>query len=97
MSALTKSGVTQTSGTVGTAAAAAISAATFNARNFLMIQNVDSSKFIAYTLDGTDPVIYGNGFTLGPLGSAMFDVFVPTGPVRVIGSADGAAYTVAYS
>ena len=93
MSAITRAQGTMVSSTVGTTAAptAVISNP---GRNFLFIENVHASQSLAFTLDGTTPVINGNGFTLGPLGSVTFDIFCPTGLVTVIGSGASTAYSI---
>lgn len=65
-------------------------------RGFLQIQNVGSSNNLACTLDGTAPVINGNGIQLSPLSAVFYDTFVPTGAVTCIGSAASTAYSVTY-
>ena len=96
MSALTKGQGTLVTSTIGTTAAATAVIAN-TSRNFLQIQNVHATQSMAYTLDGTTPVINGNGFTLGPLGSASYDVWVPTGLVTVIGSGASTAYSILWA
>lgn len=66
------------------------------ARKFLQIQNVGAANKLACTLDGTTPVINGNGVQLGVGGAALYDVYVPTGAVKCIGSAAGTVLTVTY-
>lgn len=92
MSALTRGVVTETSSTVSTAAAAGVSADV--GREFLQIINNHQTNSLAYTLDGSNPVINGNGVTLFAGGSSTYDTFVPTGAVRVIGSGSGTGYTI---
>lgn len=85
----------QTTGTVGTAAAQAIAAiAVGGTRGVLIIENNHATNSMAYSLDGTTPVIGGNGFTLGPLGKDIYSIWVPQGSVQVIGSGSGTAYTL---
>lgn len=66
------------------------------ARKFLQIQNVGAANNLACTLDGTTPVINGNGIQLSIGGSATYDVYVPTGAIKCIGSAAGTKLTVVY-
>lgn len=96
MSAITSGKTTTVSTTVGTSAAAALAEAPNKVRNFLQIVNTDDTGKLAFTLDGTDPVVNGNGVTLVAYGSATYDVFVPTGPVRVIGNEATTSYTINY-
>lgn len=78
-------------GTIGTSAVTVIPAD--GARKFLQIQNVGAANTMACTVDGTTPVINGNGVQMTPYGSVTYDVFVPTGGVKCIGSAAGTVYT----
>ncbi len=95
MSAITRGQGTMVSTTVGTAAATALAA---NAgRNYFFIENVHATQSLAFTTDGTTPVINGNGFTLGPLGSFTCDTFCPTGVITVIGSASSTAYSILWA
>ena len=67
-------------------------------RGFIQIQNTTSgANTLACTIDGSTPVINGNGIQLGKYGSATFDVFVPTGAVQCVGSAANTAYYVQYT
>lgn len=85
---------TTTTGTVGTTASAAVLAASNNnQRKFLVIHNPDAAKSLSYTLDGSTPVL-NTFFTLGPLGTHTYNVFVPQGAVGVIGSSAGTPYTI---
>jgi hypothetical protein len=95
MSAITRGLTTTISSTIGTSSAVALAAN--KATNFLQIQNTSSTNSLAYTLDGTTPVINGNGNTLSPLGSSTFDVYVPTGVNTVVGSAANTSYTIVYA
>lgn len=65
-------------------------------RKFLQIQNVGAANNLACTLDGSTPVISGNGVQLGINGSVTYDAFVPTGTIKCIGSASGTILTVTY-
>lgn len=80
--------------TVSTSAVTIIAAN--GARKFLQIQNVGTYNKLACTIDGSTPVINGNGIQLNAGGAVMFDVFVPTGAVKCIGSASGTVLTVTY-
>ena len=86
--------------TIGTAAVTAIPQD--GARKFLQIQNTtNGTNGLACTLDGTTPVIGGNGIQLagvtgGAGGSATYDAYVPTGAIKCIGSASGTVLTVLY-
>lgn len=74
-----------------------IALAANSVRQFLQIVNnssVASANTLAFTLDGTTPVINGNGITLLPGGNATYDTFVPLGAVTVIGSATNTAYNI---
>lgn len=93
MSALTRGPVTTVSGTVGTAATVALAANT--SRQFLQIQCTHATNNLQYTLDGSTPVVAGQGNFLATAGgSATYDIFVPTGTVTVIGSSAGTTYTI---
>lgn len=65
-------------------------------RKFLQIQNVGTANKLACTMDGSTPVVNGNGLQLGIGGAALYDVYVPTGAVKCIGSAAGTVLTVTY-
>jgi hypothetical protein len=93
MSAITRGAGTMVSSTVGTTATAT-AVISNTGRNFLQIQNVHASQSLAYTLDGTAPVINGNGFTLTPSQTSTFDVWVPTGLVTVVGSGVSTSYSI---
>lgn len=95
MSALTRALATQVSGLVGTSATTVLAANT--SRNYLRIFNPSASASIAYTIDGTDPVVNGNGITLGPLGAASDDIFVPVNSIRMIASAANTPYTIVWA
>ncbi len=95
MSALTRALVTQVSATIGTSATDVLAANT--SRNYLRIFNPSAAASIAYTLDGTDPVVNGNGITLGPLGASSDDIFVPVNKVRMIASAGATPYTILWA
>jgi hypothetical protein len=93
MSALTRGAGTMVSGTVGTTATAIV-AANFG-RNFLQIECTNAAtNNLAYTVDGTTPAVNGNGFTLAPLGSVTYDLWIPNGAITIIGSASGTTYTI---
>ena len=83
--------------TLGTSSVTVLAAD--NARKFLQIQNITSagSNILACTTDGTAPVVNGNGIQLSQYGSATFDVYVPSGAVKCIGSAANTAYYVQYT
>lgn len=86
--------------TIGTVAVTAL--AQDGARKFLQIQNTtNGTNGLACTIDGSTPVIGGNGIQLagvagGAGGSATYDSYVPTGAVKCIGSASGTVYTILY-
>ena len=89
-----------TSTTLGTTQSTVL--ATDRTRGFLQIQNVGTNtNILACTLDGTAPVVGGNGIQLsgvvsGAGGSATYDTFVPNGPVICIGSGSGTGYVITY-
>lgn len=66
-------------------------------RRFLQIQNVGSANKLACTVDGSTPVVNGNGIQLSVGGAALYDVYVPNGAVKCIGSASGTVVTVTYN
>lgn len=83
---------------VGTSAVVALAADP--TRNFLLIQCNHATQSIGFTLDGSTPVI-GNagttvlkGDTANAGGAVIFDTFVPTGPVTIIGSGAATPCTV---
>jgi hypothetical protein len=83
------------SGTVGTAATVELAAPALGVvRGFLQIENPSASASLAFTLDGSTPVVNGNGITLGPLGSATYDTWVPQGAVTMIGSGSSTPFTI---
>ena len=86
-------------GTIGGTAASVLTAAsqvpgTSLSRHYLKIHNPSSSASLAYTLDGTTPVVNGKGFTLGPLGKDEWDIVVPQGVVTLIASASSTPYAL---
>lgn len=91
---LTGGAVAHDTETIGTSSATILSAN--GARKFLQIQNVGTANKLACTMDGTAPVINGNGLQLGVGGAALYDVYVPTGAVKCIGSSAGTVVTVTY-
>lgn len=93
MSAITNQQVNDASVTVGASAAVALAA---NAqRQYLTIQNVHATQNVGYTANGTTPVIASAGtFTLTPGQQVIFDTFVPTGAVTVIGSGSSTPVTI---
>ena len=93
MSAITRLTGTLVSSNVGTGATATTVTAN-PSRNFLQIQNTHASQNLAFTLEGSTPVVNGTGITLGPLGVATYDTFVPTGLVTVIGSGAATTYSI---
>lgn len=91
---LTGGAVSHDTETISTNAVTIIAAN--GARKFLQIQNTGTANKIACTLDGSTPVVGGNGIQLGIGGAALYDVYVPTGIVKCIGSASGSVVTVTY-
>ncbi len=83
--------VTHDTETISTSAVTILAAN--GARKFLQIQNVGSANILACTVDGTTPVVGGNGIQLLPYGSVTYDVFVPSGQIKCIGSASGTVLT----
>lgn len=53
--------------------AGAVSGMPPNQVSYLQIHNPHATASVAYTLDGSTPVVNGTGFTLGPLGTSTFD------------------------
>lgn len=94
MSAITRALVTNSSVTVGTTAAVALKEN--NQRQFLYVENpLTTGNNLGVTIDGTTPVIGAAGtILLTPGNGIMFDIFVPMGPVTVIGSGTGTPATV---
>lgn len=89
----TPTGVSST--TLGTTPVVALAVNT--SRQFFQIVNNSttvSTNTLAYTLDGTTPVVNGNGVTLNPGGNATYDTFCPVGAVTVVGSAASTAYNI---
>ena len=83
------------SGTVGTSAIVELAAIPVGqVRGFLQIQNPSATASLAYTLDGSTPAVNGNGFTLGPLGSATYDTWVSQDSVTIIGSGASTPWTI---
>lgn len=66
-------------------------------RKFLQIQNTSVANNLACTLDGSTPAINGNGIQLLPSGSATYDVYVPSGSVKCIGSAASTTLTITHN
>ena len=89
---LTGGAATHDTETISTAAVTILPAN--GARKFLQIQNVGAANKLACTIDGSTPVINGNGVQLSVEAAATYDVFVPTGAVKCIGSATGTVVTV---
>lgn len=73
-------------GVYGTAGVSALVLAANTTRQHLMIHNPSTTASLAFTLDGTTPVVNGQGITMGPLGAAFYDSFIATGAVTMIGS-----------
>lgn len=94
------SALTSVLGTIGTAATTILSSAsvagpyTNGSRQYLKIHNPNATAVLAYTIDGSTPVVNGNGFTLGPLGEHEYDSRCPQGAVTLIGSTAGVDYSI---
>lgn len=73
-------------GVYGTAGASAQVLAQNSTRQHLTIHNPSATLSLAFTLDGTAAVINGQGITLGPLGAAIYDSFIATGAVNLVGT-----------
>lgn len=83
-----------TSGTVGLTASGILLARSIQ-RRFLAVHNPSATLTLSFTVDGTTPTINGAGtFTCGPLGSFIFDAFVPTGDLIFIGSGASTPYSI---
>ena len=63
-------------------------------RQFLEIHNPSSTGVLAFTTDGTIPVINGTGTTLYQGSTSTYDVKVPPGPITLVASAASTAYTI---
>lgn len=63
-------------------------------RQFLHIHNPSITASLAFTLDGTSPVVNGQGDTLLPGGTATFEIKVPQGILTLIASASSSPYTI---
>lgn len=87
-------------GTVGTLAVQILAAATLNpvsrrpGRQRLRVHNPSSTNSLAMTLDGTTPVVNGQGYTLPPYGTYDDTVQVSQGALTLIGSGSGSPYTI---
>ena len=94
-------------GTVGTTAITVLTTSVYETqgsniqgpsqlRQLLQIHNPTAlnGASIAYTTDGTTPVIGGAGITLFPGGTSTYDVRVPAGPINLIASASSTAYSI---
>lgn len=93
MSADTRGPVTTVSSTVGTSATVALTAN--GSRNFFQIQCTHATNTLQYTMDGSTPVMNGQGSYLAAAGgSATYSSFIPTGPITVIGSGAGTTFTI---
>jgi hypothetical protein len=56
-----------------TNSAAVVSATIPNNVSYMQIHNPHPTASIAFTIDGSTPVVNGNGITLGPLVTATYD------------------------
>lgn len=91
-------------GTVGTsattviaslAAAAGAIATQTGLRQHLQIHSPSASASVAYTLDGTAPVINGQGLTLTSTNpTSLYNIKVPQGAITLIGSGASTPYTI---
>lgn len=65
-------------------------------RSSIIIHNPSSTASIAFTMDGTTPVVGTNGITLGPLGTTTADVRLLCGALSMISSAATQSVTIYY-
>ena len=93
--------VTSTYGTIGTTAAAALASVVPvspggapNLRHMLEIVNPNATALLAYTLDGSTPVVNGAGATIPPQSTRLYTIAVPQGAVNVIGNSASTLYTI---
>jgi len=94
---LTGGGCVESSGTVGTGATVELAAPTNGqVRQFLRVENpaATGGNSIAFTVDGSTPVVNGQGVTLYPGGNALFDTWVPQGAVTIIGGGAGSPWSI---
>lgn len=63
-------------------------------RKYLIVHNPSSSASIAFTLDGTIPVVGSNGITLVPGGTTTSDQFTMNGSMLAISSAASSSLTI---
>ena len=66
--------------------------------DYVQICNPSATASIAFTIDGSSPVVNGNGITIAPLGSETFDhpagVGFPVGALKLISSVASQSVTI---
>lgn len=63
-------------------------------RQLLEIHNPGNSTQLAFTLDGTTPVINGNGFQVYQGSEYKYEIKVPPGPLTLIGNGASCPYSI---
>lgn len=63
-------------------------------RKYVIVHNPSATASIAFTLDGTIPVVNSNGITLFPGGTTTSDQYTFNGPFLMISSAASSSVTI---
>lgn len=63
-------------------------------RKYTIVHNPSATASIAFTLDGTVPVVNSNGITLFPGGTTTSDQFTMNGTFSMISSAVSSSVTI---
>lgn len=65
-----------------------------NTHKYIIIHNPDAAASLAFTLDGTVPVVNSNGVTLFPGGTTTLDQYSNNGALSMISSAASQSATI---
>lgn len=63
-------------------------------RKYVIIHNPDPAASVAFTMDGTTPVVGTNGITLLPGGTSTSDQYTMSGRLLMISSAASSSATI---
>ena len=63
-------------------------------KKYLIVHNPSESAYIAFTADGTTPVVQTNGITLFPGGTFTSDQYTMNGVLSMISSAASQSVTI---